>query len=151
MPSAEIHLQGCEGLRSTFSKIGTKFDAHSLFLSLIHRENRHMHVHGSKRTCVKNANVYPATCNLAHWLTRRGSPTIHRCIALPQLLYRWRHRFGKFWIPSRISGNQLPFSMSKIISEIILRIQHTFLCNVSVKKVKQFLYRPGEALRIPGG
>jgi hypothetical protein len=30
-----------EGLRSTFPKIGTKFDAHSLFLSLFHRENRH--------------------------------------------------------------------------------------------------------------
>jgi hypothetical protein len=31
-----------EDLRSTFPKNGTKFDAHSLFLSLIHRENRHM-------------------------------------------------------------------------------------------------------------
>ena len=35
-------LNRCEGLRSTFPKIGTKFDAHSLFLSLIHRENRHV-------------------------------------------------------------------------------------------------------------
>jgi hypothetical protein len=32
-------LNHSEGLRSTFPKIGTKFDAHS-FLSLIHRENR---------------------------------------------------------------------------------------------------------------
>jgi hypothetical protein len=34
-------LNHCEGLRSTFPKIGTKFNAHSLFLSLIQRENRH--------------------------------------------------------------------------------------------------------------
>jgi len=35
-------LNHCEGLHSTFHKIGTKFDAHSLFLSLIHCENCHM-------------------------------------------------------------------------------------------------------------
>ena len=34
-------LNHCEGLRSTFPKIGTKFDAHSLLLSLIHCENHH--------------------------------------------------------------------------------------------------------------
>jgi hypothetical protein len=34
-------LNHCEGLRCTSPKIGTKSDAHSLFLSLIHRENRH--------------------------------------------------------------------------------------------------------------
>ena len=34
-------LCDCEGLRNTFPKIGTKFDTHSLFLSLIHRKNRH--------------------------------------------------------------------------------------------------------------
>jgi hypothetical protein len=33
-------LNHCEHLRSTFPKIGTKFDSHSLFLSLIHCENR---------------------------------------------------------------------------------------------------------------
>jgi hypothetical protein len=31
----------CECLRSTFLKIRTKFDSQSLFLPLIHRENRH--------------------------------------------------------------------------------------------------------------
>jgi hypothetical protein len=30
-----------EGLHITFPKIGTKFDAHPLFLSLIHCENCH--------------------------------------------------------------------------------------------------------------
>jgi len=34
-------LNHCESLHSTFPKIGTKFDAHLLFLSLIHHENRH--------------------------------------------------------------------------------------------------------------
>ena len=34
-------LNHCEGLHSTFPKISTKFDAHSLFLSLIHHENHH--------------------------------------------------------------------------------------------------------------
>jgi hypothetical protein len=33
-------LNHCEGLCSAFPKIGTKFDARSVFLSLIHRENR---------------------------------------------------------------------------------------------------------------
>jgi hypothetical protein len=34
-------LNHCECLLSTFLKTGTKLDTHSLFLSLIHRENRH--------------------------------------------------------------------------------------------------------------
>ena len=34
-------LNHCESLRTTYPKIGTKFDAHSLFLSLIHHENCH--------------------------------------------------------------------------------------------------------------
>jgi hypothetical protein len=59
------------------------------------------HVHDSKQTLVKTAHIHPATCNLAHWMTRHDSPTIHRCFALPQLLYRWRYQSGKFWIPPR--------------------------------------------------
>jgi hypothetical protein len=38
---------------------------------------------------------------VAHWLTRHGSSTIYRCFALPQLLYRWRHQSGIFWIHLR--------------------------------------------------
>jgi hypothetical protein len=34
-------LNHCEGISSTFPKLGTKFDAHSLFHSLIHREYHH--------------------------------------------------------------------------------------------------------------
>jgi hypothetical protein len=34
-------LKHCVGFRSTFPKTGAKFDAHSLFISLTHRENRH--------------------------------------------------------------------------------------------------------------
>jgi hypothetical protein len=34
-------LNHCEGLRSTFPKTGITFEAHSLFLSMIYRENRH--------------------------------------------------------------------------------------------------------------
>jgi len=55
------------------------------------------HVHDYKH--VKTPHVHPAICSLAHWLTRHGSPTMYRCFALPQLLYRWRHQSGKFWIP----------------------------------------------------
>ena len=60
------------------------------------------HVHNAKQTHVKTAHVHPATCNLAHWLIRHGSPTTYRCFMLPQLLYRWWHQSGKFWIPPRM-------------------------------------------------
>jgi hypothetical protein len=50
------------------------------------------------------AHVHPATCNLAHWLTRHGSPTIYKCFALPQMLYRWRHQSRMFCIPPRTMG-----------------------------------------------
>jgi hypothetical protein len=56
------------------------------------------HVHDSKQTRVKIVHAHLATCNLAHWLTRHGSPTIHRGFALPQLLYRWWHQSEVFWI-----------------------------------------------------
>jgi hypothetical protein len=35
---------------------------------------------------------------MAHWLTRHGSPTIYRCLALKQLLYRWRNQSGILWM-----------------------------------------------------
>jgi hypothetical protein len=60
---------------------------------------------------VKTDHVHPATCNLAHWLTRLGSPTIYRCFALPQLLYRWRHQSGIFWIHPRASQETVSFSL----------------------------------------
>jgi hypothetical protein len=41
-------------------------------------------------------------CNLAHWLTRHGSPTIYQCFTLLQLLYRWRHKSRIFLIPPHI-------------------------------------------------
>jgi len=59
------------------------------------------HVHDSKQMRVKTAHVHPAMCNLAHCLTRCSSPTIYWCCALPQLLYRWQHQSGKFWMPPR--------------------------------------------------
>jgi hypothetical protein len=59
------------------------------------------HVHNSKQMRVKTAHIHPATCNLAQWLTRHASPTIYWCFALPQLLCRWLHQSGKFWIPPR--------------------------------------------------
>jgi hypothetical protein len=45
----------------------------------------------------------PASTQLrATWHTDSiGSPTIYRCFALPQLLYRWWHHSGIFWIPLR--------------------------------------------------
>jgi hypothetical protein len=54
-------------------------------------------------TTVKTAHFHPATCNLAHLLTRHGSPTIYQHFAIPQLLYRLRHQSGIFWIPPRTS------------------------------------------------
>jgi hypothetical protein len=81
------------GLRSTFLKIGTKFDAlHtccSYLWSIVKIATGHLH--DSKQMCVKTDHVHPATCSLVHWLTRHGSPTIHWCFALPQLLDRSRH------------------------------------------------------------
>ena len=56
------------------------------------------HVHDSRQTRVKTAHVILPTWNFAHWLDKHGSATIYRCFALPQLLYRWRHQYGKFWM-----------------------------------------------------
>jgi hypothetical protein len=56
---------------------------------------------------VKTAHVHQATCDLAHWLTRHGSPTIYRCFALPQLLYRWRDQPGILWIIPHVISNLL--------------------------------------------
>ena len=56
------------------------------------------HVHNSKQMRVKTAHVILPTWNLAHWLTKHGSPTVYQCFVLPQLLYRWRHQYRKFLI-----------------------------------------------------
>jgi hypothetical protein len=97
-------LNYCEVLRSTVPKIGTKFDTHSLFLSLINRKNRHRSL---TRLQIKACGNYPrpiSKCNLAHLLTRHGSPTVYRYFALPQLMYRRRHQSEIFWIPPRITS-----------------------------------------------
>jgi hypothetical protein len=60
------------------------------------------HVHDSKQTCVKTACVHPATCSLAHRLTRHGGPTINQCFTLPQLPYGWWYQSGIFWIYPRM-------------------------------------------------
>jgi hypothetical protein len=41
----------------------------------------------------QNVAVEPGIHSLAYW---------DRCFALPQLLYRWPHQSGIFWIPPRI-------------------------------------------------
>jgi hypothetical protein len=48
------------------------------------------------------------------WHIRHASPTMYRCFALQQLLYRWGHQSEKFWIPPRISHwvNYKPFLFS---------------------------------------
>jgi hypothetical protein len=99
---SEVLLNHCESFRSTFPKIGTKFDAHSMFLSLIHRENRHR-----SRTQLQINECENCPCPASYvqrgtLLTRHGSRTIYRRFVLPQLLYRWRHKSGIFWIPPRI-------------------------------------------------
>jgi hypothetical protein len=42
----------------------------------------------------QNVAVEPGIHSLASW---------DLCFALPQLLYRWKHQFGIFWIPLRTS------------------------------------------------
>jgi hypothetical protein len=42
----------------------------------------------------QNVVLKPGIHSLACW---------DRCFALPQLLYRWRHQFGIFWIPPRMT------------------------------------------------
>jgi hypothetical protein len=92
-------LNHCEGLRSTFPKIGTKFDGRSLFLSLIPRENRHRSCSWLQINACENCPRPPSYVQLGTLTTRHGSSTIYRCFALPQLQYRWQHQSGKLWIP----------------------------------------------------
>jgi len=40
---------------------------------------------------------------LARRLAKHACSTIYRCLALTQLLCRWRHQSGNFWINPRIS------------------------------------------------
>jgi hypothetical protein len=84
---------------------------------------------------VKTVHFHPATGNLAHWLTRHGSPTIYRCFALPQLLYRWRHQSGVFWIHPRITDEsnhencqEIPclFGTRKLITMLIKAINCSY-------------------------
>jgi hypothetical protein len=44
----------------------------------------------------QNVAVEPGIHSLACW---------NRCFALPQLLYRWWHHFGIFWIPLRMRSH----------------------------------------------
>jgi hypothetical protein len=47
-------------------------------------------------------HTHPAACNFVHWLPRYANTIIYRCIALLQLLYRWKHQSQKLEIPPRI-------------------------------------------------
>jgi len=60
------------------------------------------HVHDSTQTCIKTDYAIPPMWNLASRLAKHGCPTISRCLALTQLLCRWRHQSGKFLIHPRI-------------------------------------------------
>jgi hypothetical protein len=75
---------------------------------------------GIVRRCdvvVKQPDLFSAKfgANSSHVFTQSPQnfalePEIHslvcwdRCFTLPQLLYRWRHQSGIFWIPPRASG-----------------------------------------------
>jgi hypothetical protein len=84
----------CQGLRRTFFKICTKFNAQLLSDSLW---NCIMHTWLQMKRH-KNQQVYPAVWNL-HWIPRYASATIYSCIARLQLLYRWQYHSRKLWIP----------------------------------------------------
>ena len=61
---AEALMNHFEGFHSTFPKVGTKSDTHSLFLSLIHRENRHgSHTQLQTNAC-KNCPHHPTYVKL---------------------------------------------------------------------------------------
>jgi len=60
----EALLNHLEGFRSTFPKIGTKFDAHSLFLSLIQHENHHGSRTGLLINACKNCPRHPTNVKL---------------------------------------------------------------------------------------
>ena len=60
----EALLNHFEGFRSTFPKIGTKFDAYSLFLSLIHHENRHLSRTQLQINACKNCPRHPTYMKL---------------------------------------------------------------------------------------
>jgi hypothetical protein len=60
----QVMLDHFEGFRSTFPKIGTKFDAHSLFLSLIHRKNRHGSRTQLQINACKNCPRHPTNVKL---------------------------------------------------------------------------------------
>jgi hypothetical protein len=95
-------LNDCEGLCSTFPKMAQNLmhTRCSFLWSSVKIDTGH--VQDSKWTRVKTAHVHSATWNMAHWLTRHGSPTICWCFALPQLMCRLRRQSGIFSIPPRI-------------------------------------------------
>jgi hypothetical protein len=102
-------------------------------------------VHDCKQTRVKTFHVHPATCNLTHWLTRHGSPTINRCFALPQLLYRWRHQSGKFWISLRIVRIEWTGNCWEQITEILSYIESKysvknclFICQIRTGHLQKY-------------
>jgi hypothetical protein len=85
-----------KGLRRNFSETCTKFDAYSLSdpsQNLI-RPDARLQIKGRK-----NQHAHPAAWYFVYWLIRYASTIIYRCIALLQLMYRWRHQTRKLWIP----------------------------------------------------
>jgi hypothetical protein len=89
----ELLLNHCEGLNRTFPKIGTKFEAHSLFRCLTHREIRHKsHTQPQINAC-ENCPRTPSYVQLGT-LRRYGSLLVcashyHNCCidggAIPEL------------------------------------------------------------------
>ena len=61
----EALLNHFDGFRSTFPNIGTKCDTHSLFLSLIHHENRHGSRTRFQINACKNCPLHPTYVKLA--------------------------------------------------------------------------------------
>ena len=59
----------------------------------------------------KTDYAIPPTWNLASRLAKHGCPTIWQCLVLTQLLCRWRHQSGKFWIHPRTSWQQAQFDL----------------------------------------